>query len=116
MTLPRLAITLGDVAGIGPEITAKTLIGHDDLRTRCIPVVVGDAESWQSHWGTAERARATMPLLFERCSVQDFRAISRERALPPPLPPGALWLLRPGGGVTRVRLDARATRGSSRAG
>lgn len=42
MTLPRLAITLGDVAGIGPEITAKTLIGHDDLRTRCIPVVVGD--------------------------------------------------------------------------
>ena len=42
MTLPKLAITLGDVAGIGPEITAKALIGHDDLRSRCIPVVVGD--------------------------------------------------------------------------
>ncbi|GEK79167.1 4-hydroxythreonine-4-phosphate dehydrogenase PdxA [Agrococcus baldri] len=42
MTLPRLALTLGDVAGIGPEITAKSLLGHDDLRTRCVPVVIGD--------------------------------------------------------------------------
>ncbi|MFM9919678.1 4-hydroxythreonine-4-phosphate dehydrogenase PdxA [Lacisediminihabitans sp. H27-G8] len=42
MTIPRLALTLGDVAGIGPEITAKTLLGHDDLRSRCIPVVIGD--------------------------------------------------------------------------
>ena len=42
MTLPRLALTLGDVAGIGPEITAKALLGHDDLRARCIPVVIGD--------------------------------------------------------------------------
>jgi len=42
MNLPRLALTLGDVAGIGPEITAKTLLGHDDLREKCIPVVIGD--------------------------------------------------------------------------
>lgn len=42
MTLPRLALTLGDVAGIGPEITAKALLGHDDLRKKCIPVVIGD--------------------------------------------------------------------------
>ena len=42
MNLPRLALTLGDVAGIGPEITAKTLLGHDDLRDKCIPVVIGD--------------------------------------------------------------------------
>jgi 4-hydroxythreonine-4-phosphate dehydrogenase len=42
MNLPRLALTLGDVAGIGPEITAKTLLLHDDLREKCIPVVIGD--------------------------------------------------------------------------
>lgn len=42
MTLPRLALTIGDVAGIGPEITARTLLGHDDLRLKCIPVVIGD--------------------------------------------------------------------------
>jgi 4-hydroxythreonine-4-phosphate dehydrogenase len=42
MTLPRLALTIGDVAGIGPEITAKSLLGHDDLREKCIPIVIGD--------------------------------------------------------------------------
>jgi 4-hydroxythreonine-4-phosphate dehydrogenase len=42
MTLPKLAVTLGDVAGIGPEITAKALLGHDDLREKCIPIVIGD--------------------------------------------------------------------------
>lgn len=45
MSLPVLAITLGDVAGIGPEITAKSLLGHDDLREKCVPVVIGDLAS-----------------------------------------------------------------------
>ncbi len=43
--LPRLAVTLGDVAGIGPEIVAKSLLGHDDVRALCRPVVVGDADA-----------------------------------------------------------------------
>ena len=43
MKLPKLALTLGDVAGIGPEITAKTLLLHAELRNVCSPVVVGDA-------------------------------------------------------------------------
>ena len=41
---PVLAVTLGDVAGIGPEVTAKALLHHDDLRAECVPVVVGDTE------------------------------------------------------------------------
>ncbi|WP_420096952.1 4-hydroxythreonine-4-phosphate dehydrogenase PdxA [Brevibacterium sediminis] len=45
MSLPVLAVTLGDVAGIGPEITAKSLLGHDDLREKCVPVVIGDVAS-----------------------------------------------------------------------
>lgn len=44
-TLPKLALTIGDVAGIGPEITAKSLLGHDDLRSRCVPIVIGDEGS-----------------------------------------------------------------------
>lgn len=43
--LPVLALTVGDVAGIGPEITAKTLLLHPELRGTCVPVVVGDADS-----------------------------------------------------------------------
>jgi 4-phospho-D-threonate 3-dehydrogenase / 4-phospho-D-erythronate 3-dehydrogenase len=42
---PTLAVTLGDVAGIGPEITAKTLLQHADLRGECVPVVIGDADA-----------------------------------------------------------------------
>ena len=38
--LPRLLITLGDVAGIGPEIVAKA---WPDLLPLCRPVVIGDA-------------------------------------------------------------------------
>lgn len=44
-TRPTLALTLGDVAGIGPEITAKTLLQHRELRQICVPVVVGDVDA-----------------------------------------------------------------------
>jgi 4-hydroxythreonine-4-phosphate dehydrogenase len=39
MNLPRLLITLGDVAGIGPEIVAKA---WPELGRYCRPVVIGD--------------------------------------------------------------------------
>src|SRR5262249_62413531 len=41
-TRPRVAITMGDAAGIGPEITVKSLA--DPRATEwCIPFVIGDA-------------------------------------------------------------------------
>jgi 4-hydroxythreonine-4-phosphate dehydrogenase len=40
---PVLAVTVGDVAGIGPEITAKALLRHPELRELCVPVAIGDA-------------------------------------------------------------------------
>lgn len=39
---PILAITMGDPAGIGPEIAIKAL-QHGDVYRRCRPVVIGDA-------------------------------------------------------------------------
>ena len=48
MSKPVLAVTLGDVAGIGPEITARTLLGHPHLRERCVPVVIGDEAALRS--------------------------------------------------------------------
>ena len=42
MDRPRIAITMGDAAGVGPEIIMKSL-GHADLYARCRPLVVGDA-------------------------------------------------------------------------
>ena len=41
--LPILAITMGDPAGIGPEICVRTL-SHKETYTKCRPVIVGDAK------------------------------------------------------------------------
>jgi 4-hydroxythreonine-4-phosphate dehydrogenase len=38
---PLVAITMGDPAGIGPEIVLKAL-AHDDVYQRCRPLVIGD--------------------------------------------------------------------------
>jgi 4-hydroxythreonine-4-phosphate dehydrogenase len=42
MTLPIIAITMGDAAGIGPEIIMKALAGPQ-VHAFCRPPVVGDA-------------------------------------------------------------------------
>ena len=42
MTLPTIAITMGDAAGIGPEIIMKALAGSQ-VHGFCRPLVVGDA-------------------------------------------------------------------------
>lgn len=42
-SLPTIGITMGDAAGIGPEIIIKSL-GHSDLYDRCHPLVIGDAK------------------------------------------------------------------------
>src|SRR3954451_17802804 len=41
MERPRIAITMGDPAGVGPEIIMKAL-AHADVYERCRPVVIGD--------------------------------------------------------------------------
>ncbi|HEY0792300.1 MAG TPA: 4-hydroxythreonine-4-phosphate dehydrogenase PdxA [Chthoniobacterales bacterium] len=40
---PIIGITMGDAAGVGPEIIMKSL-GHGDLYGRCRPLVIGDAQ------------------------------------------------------------------------
>ena len=40
--LPRVAITMGDAAGIGPEITLKAL-ADKSLEKICLPIIIGDA-------------------------------------------------------------------------
>lgn len=40
-SLPRVGITMGDAAGIGPEITLKAL-ADETLQRICSPVIIGD--------------------------------------------------------------------------
>jgi 4-hydroxythreonine-4-phosphate dehydrogenase len=61
-TLPRLLITMGDVAGIGPEVIARS---WPDLTALARPVVVGDADWLQRGVdliGSAARVRLVRDL------------------------------------------------------
>lgn len=42
MERPKIAITMGDAAGVGPEIIVKSL-AHAEVYERCRPLVIGDA-------------------------------------------------------------------------
>ncbi len=42
-SLPRIGITMGDPAGIGPEVVLKA-IAEEEIRQICIPVIIGDAQ------------------------------------------------------------------------
>src|SRR5215203_2733393 len=41
--LPRIGITMGDPAGIGPEVVLKA-VAEDEVRRVCVPVIIGDAQ------------------------------------------------------------------------
>lgn len=43
MTLPKIAITMGDPAGVGPEVTVAAL-AQDLSALKCVPVVIGNSD------------------------------------------------------------------------
>ncbi len=47
MHRPIIAITMGDAAGVGPEVVVKSL-AHADLYRNCRPLVIGDLERLQT--------------------------------------------------------------------
>ena len=38
---PRIGISLGDVAGVGPEVAVKALL-DPAVASRCIPILIGE--------------------------------------------------------------------------
>lgn len=69
-------------------------------------ILLGDPEDWNAAWALLGTLRARVPILFHACSVTEYRTLSRQRDLPPPItsPRNAGWLLYPDGRVERVRL------------
>ena len=67
-------------------------------------VVVGDPDGWQASWAMLGALRSRALIVFDRCSVAEFRAISGRRTLPPPIRAGAdqCWALEPDGSVRRM--------------
>ena len=41
--LPRIGVTMGDPAGIGPEVVLKA-VAEEDVQRVCVPVIIGDAQ------------------------------------------------------------------------
>lgn len=41
--LPRIGITMGDPAGIGPEVVLKA-VAEEEILSKCIPIIIGDAQ------------------------------------------------------------------------
>jgi 4-phospho-D-threonate 3-dehydrogenase / 4-phospho-D-erythronate 3-dehydrogenase len=60
---PIIAITIGDPAGIGPEVTAKALM-QDEVWQSCRPLVVGDA-------GVMQRAAELVGARFSWHAITD---------------------------------------------
>jgi 4-phospho-D-threonate 3-dehydrogenase / 4-phospho-D-erythronate 3-dehydrogenase len=51
--LPRIGITMGDPAGIGPEVTLKA-VAEEEVRAVCRPVIIGDAQLLAHHARTLD--------------------------------------------------------------
>ena len=58
---PKIAITMGDPAGIGPEIIAKTLGDLDSYRV-CNPLVIGDGYAMQMGIDVARQSLKIRPI------------------------------------------------------
>lgn len=76
-------------------------------------VVIGDVDEWLSRYGIFGAMVPVADIVFDRCSVADYRAITRARELPPLLPTphtAALelcWLRGTDGVAHRTALPAR---------
>lgn len=81
-SLPRIAITMGDPAGIGPEVVLKA-VAEEEIQRRCVPLIIGDAQllahtartlDLQSGYEIVRRGEAipehlTEPLIFHLDNV-----------------------------------------------
>ncbi|MEQ1841039.1 MAG: 4-hydroxythreonine-4-phosphate dehydrogenase PdxA [Verrucomicrobiales bacterium] len=84
MSLPRIAITMGDPAGIGPEICLQ-LLNRPELFGDCVPVIFGDA-------GVLRRVAAKLDLPFQVPVIpkKDWSARCRDLAEPAVLDLGVI--------------------------
>jgi 4-hydroxythreonine-4-phosphate dehydrogenase len=86
MQKPIVAITMGDAAGIGPEITAKAL-AEPELRTWCVPLVLGDlgvmrdaaAAAGRDLRFTVVRSPAECPAGGDEIAFLDYANVDRSR-------------------------------------
>jgi S-DNA-T family DNA segregation ATPase FtsK/SpoIIIE len=91
--------------------SASGRVGMTDARVLDVgaagSILVGDPDAWQSNWSLLAALRTRVDLVFDQCSLADYRLVARRRDLPPALAPGRgqVWVLSPDGGVRRATLS-----------
>jgi 4-phospho-D-threonate 3-dehydrogenase / 4-phospho-D-erythronate 3-dehydrogenase len=92
---PRIGITMGDAAGIGPEITLKALT-DENISNACVPVIIGDA-AW------LQKTARDLGLAF------DFLILDRNEEIPPAARQTIIYDLKNLTGEIVLGRDAAAT-------
>ncbi|TXN28519.1 FtsK/SpoIIIE domain-containing protein [Lacisediminihabitans profunda] len=95
---PVLQLRAGDASALAAPTVEVTGVGAH-------AVIVGDPDAWQAAWGLASSIRGSVSFLFHACTPAEFRAVSGQRRLPPPIVRRSTdgWLLAPDGSLRRVR-------------
>jgi len=107
--LPRLASRVViDLATAGPDLKEALALAGNSV-SGAGPVILGDTDDWQARWGAITALRQVADILFDGCSLTDYRVLTRSRELPPPLGAASrelplYWRLNPDGTSSRVRL------------
>lgn len=73
MTLPRLAVAMGDPAGVGPEIIVKAF-QSDEIYKRATPVIIGSASCLEL---AMKQTGSNLPL----CTIKDLSEAKAEPGL-----------------------------------
>lgn len=102
------------------EITTRLLAANPGLRilgpgdgalavTAGAPssIILGDVDSWNARWGALAALRGSVPIVIDNCSVADYRALLRDREIPPPLahPSEEVWLIDSEGPARRAVIE-----------
>ena len=70
--LPRVGITMGDPAGIGPEVVLKA-VAEEEVRRVCVPVIIGDAQLLAHTARTLDLQCGYDIVRFDEPLPEDFR-------------------------------------------
>lgn len=97
----RESFSVVEIAG-NPADPRELVVSEGDRSL----AIVGDPDEWQSRWGAIGALRQRADVVFEGCSLPEYRALTRSRELPPPLAPGShgCWLLAEDATVSRALL------------
>src|SRR5437588_10848626 len=89
--LPRIAVTMGDPAGVGPEVCLH-LLANEQILERCVPIVFGDADVLRRVAGAAKlplnapvidaKDWASAHAQIDRPTLLDLQAIAAQGVQP----------------------------------